>query len=103
METQADALVRQYAQEFITGTRTDVPGPDYGYALLALVEESAGLRATVAAALARQTAAIEELEALCEQQRATIESLVVENDDLRATLYVQDCKAPHAARRCADD
>jgi hypothetical protein len=111
METRAETLaamaknsvlVRQVAQRFITGEHTPEDGPAYGHALLALVEEVDGLRADVAEALERQTAAIEELDALCEQQRETIEQLLVENDDLRARLYLQDRKAPNAERRWPD-
>jgi hypothetical protein len=101
-------MLRQYAQEFITGARVELAGPDAGHTLLwaletleawevhlqALQPDLNGLRDHIDALKDD----VDELTGLMEYQRATIEHLVVENDALRAKLYVQDRQSRQEVR-----
>jgi hypothetical protein len=99
---QRDAWItwgQQFAQDLITGIRF-VAGREYGEILLRVlagleeqVDERDRLDARVDALDARVDALaadVEETQALCDQQRETIAALLVENEDLRAKLYLQD-------------
>jgi len=88
-------ILRQRAHEYISGTRTEIGGPEDGHATLALLDildDHEHRLDAVEVAQADIDAAYE----LIEQQRLTIEALLDENDDLRAKLYVYERKVPPA-------
>ena len=100
--------LRHSAQELMAGRHTEHLGPEVGHALLALLEKCEELEAHMQAVAARYQelwervaawderwqAELEEIRDFNERQREMIEYLFVENEDLRAKLYVQERQKP---------
>ena len=87
-------ILRHQAQELLAGTRTDAAGPEYGRALLTLLDLVEGHVSRLAALESR----LDDVQALYErligQQRETIEALSADNDALCTKLSLYERKAP---------